>query len=279
MAHPYHMVDESPWPLLGSAGAFFLTSGLVKWFHCHSNTLWIAGLTIILLVMVQWWTDVSSEGSFQGLHSKVVELGLRYGILLFILSEVLFFASFFWAFFHSSLAPTVDLGGSWPPAGVLPFNPLEVPLLNTIVLLSSGASVTWAHHALISGDHVKAWNGLIITVSLGVYFTILQALEYYEASFSLADSVYGATFFVATGFHGLHVIVGTRFLAVCLLRLRACHWRAKHHFGFEAAAWYWHFVDVVWLFLYIRIYWWGNLFFSSISITFHLQWKNKFSPE
>ncbi len=215
---------------------------------------------IILITMAQWWKDVSSEGAIQGLHSAIVELGLRYGIILFIVSEVLFFTSFFWAFFHRSLAPTIELGSVWPPLGVRPFNPLEVPLLNTIILLSSGIRVTWAHHALMSGRHARAFKGLLITVILGLYFTALQALEYYEASFSLADGAFGSTFFVATGFHGLHVIVGTLFLLVCLLRIKRGHFSPSHHFGFEAAAWYWHFVDVVWLFLYMVIYWWGSLF-------------------
>lgn len=257
--HPYHLVDESPWPLIASVGAFFLTCGLVKWFHFNSFSLIFLGLSIILITMIQWWRDVSYEGALQGLHSAIVELGLRYGIILFIASEVLFFSSFFWAFFHRRLAPTVELGASWPPIGIIPFNPLEVPLLNTVVLLSSGISVTWAHHALIAGNHKSAFSGLLLTVILGLYFTCLQAFEYYEASFSLADGAYGSTFFVATGFHGLHVIVGTLFLLVCLLRIGSGHIRASHHFGFEAAAWYWHFVDVVWLFLYATIYWWGNL--------------------
>lgn len=256
--HPYHLVDESPWPLISSLGAFFLTCGLVKWFHSPSISLVFIGLRLILISIVQWWRDVSCEGAFQGIHSSFVELGLRYGILLFIVSEILFFTSFFWAFFHRSLAPTVDIGATWPPLGISPFNPLEVPLLNTIVLLASGVSVTWAHHALIAGNHAQASKGLFITISLGLYFTFLQALEYYEASFRLADRVYGTTFFVATGFHGLHVIVGTLFLLVSAIRIRKGHFRASHHFGFEGAAWYWHFVDVVWLFLYVTIYWWGG---------------------
>jgi cytochrome c oxidase subunit 3 len=185
------------------------------------------------------------EGALQGLHSSLVELGLRYGIILFIVSEVIFFSSFFWAFFHRSLAPTTELGAIWPPVGVSPFNPLEVPLLNTIILLSSGIRVTWAHHALIAGNHLRATKGLFITISLGVYFTCLQVFEYYEASFRIADGAFGATFFVATGFHGLHVIVGSVFLIACALRIRRGHFSPTHHFGFEAAAWYWHFVDVV----------------------------------
>ncbi len=256
--HPYHLVDESPWPLVAAIGAFFITSGLVKWFHCYSWSLIAWGLSLTLIVIAQWWRDVIREGAFQGQHSSLVELGLRYGIVLFIISEVLFFSSFFWAFFHRRLAPTVELGSTWPPLGISPFNPLEVPLLNTIILLSSGIRVTWAHHALISGNHNRAFQGLLLTVILGIYFTCLQALEYFEASFRIADGAYGTTFFVATGFHGLHVIIGTIFLLVCLVRIFKGHFRAAHHFGFEAAAWYWHFVDVVWLFLYITIYWWGG---------------------
>ena len=272
--HPYHLVDESPWPLISSIGAFYLTAGLVKWFHTRQINLCLLGLTIILLTILQWWRDVSSEAALAGLHSSFVELGLRYGILLFIASEVLFFSSFFWAFFHRSLAPAIEVGRRWPPAGIHPFNPLEVPLLNTIVLLSSGIRVTWAHHALIAGNHESTVLGLNLTIGLGAYFTALQALEYVEASFRLADSAYGSTFFVATGFHGLHVIVGSIFLLVCSLRLSRAHFRATHHFGFEAAAWYWHFVDVVWLFLYVSIYWWGGALSSSIKITFQLRWNN-----
>jgi len=256
--HPYHLVDESPWPLVRCFGALFLVTGLVKWFHSNSTTLLFLGLTIILIVIYQWWNDIAYEAGAQGLHSKVVEIGLRYGMLLFITSEVLFFISFFWAFFHRRLAPTIELGRMWPPRGVQPFNPFEVPLLNTILLLSSGISVTWAHHSLISGQHTAALQGLVLTISLGIYFSLVQAFEYYEASFCLRDRVYGSSFFTATGFHGLHVIVGTVFLSACCTRLWHSNFRSKHHFGFEAAAWYWHFVDVVWLFLFVSIYWWGG---------------------
>jgi len=274
--HPYHLVDESPWPIISAFGAMFLTSGLIKWFHFNSDSLIWEGLLLLGITIFQWWRDVTREGVHQGLHSFLVEFGLRYGILLFILSEVLFFFSFFWAFFHSRLSPSTELGAIWPPLGVQPFNPLEVPLLNTIILLSSGVSVTWSHHALLSGNHSAATTGLIVTISLGAYFTALQALEYFEATFSIADRSFGSTFFVATGFHGLHVIVGSLFLLWCATRLIRGHFSPSHHFGFEAAAWYWHFVDVVWLFLYIVIYWWGGLLSSSIDITFQLHWKNTF---
>ncbi len=257
--HSYHLVDESPWPLMASLGALLITTGLLKWFHLYSPRLLAIGLSVTLLVIAQWWNDVAKEGTLIGQHSIFVELGLRYGIILFIVSEILFFSSFFWAFFHNSLAPAPEIGSTWPPLRISPFNPTEVPLLNTLVLLRSGISVTWAHHALIVNNHSKAYLGLLVTIILGFYFTCLQALEYYEASFSLADRIYGSTFFITTGFHGLHVIIGSLFLLVCLLRMKKAHFRISHHFGLEAAAWYWHFVDVVWLFLYVVIYWWGGL--------------------
>nr|AKG95419.1 cytochrome c oxidase subunit III [Cylisticus convexus] len=256
--HPFHLVSPSPWPLTSSLGAFLLTSGLVKWFHYYTLDLFFLGILSIILSMIQWWRDIVREGTFQGLHTSVVQIGLQWGMILFIVSEVLFFFSFFWAFFHSSLSPSIELGGVWPPVGIQPFNPFNIPLLNTAILLGSGATVTWAHHSLLCKEHTEAVNSLSITILLGVYFTSLQAFEYIEAPFSIADSVYGSTFFVATGFHGLHVLIGSTFLFVCLLRMMSAHFSPTHHFGFEAAAWYWHFVDVVWLFLYISIYWWGN---------------------
>nr|YP_009186423.1 cytochrome c oxidase subunit III [Panulirus versicolor]AFI72595.1 cytochrome c oxidase subunit III [Panulirus versicolor]AGA56069.1 cytochrome c oxidase subunit III [Panulirus versicolor] len=256
--HAYHLVNESPWPLTGSISAMMLTTGLVKWFQETDISLLLLGVISTILTMIQWWRDVTREATYQGLHTSVVSKGLRWGMILFIASEVLFFFSFFWAFFHSSLAPTVEIGTSWPPAGIQPFNPFQIPLLNTTILISSGATVTWAHHSIMESKHSEAIQSLFLTILLGAYFTALQALEYFEATFTIADSVYGSTFFVATGFHGLHVIIGTLFLGVCLYRLYMCHFSCNHHFGFEAAAWYWHFVDVVWLFLYVCIYWWGG---------------------
>nr|YP_009388943.1 cytochrome c oxidase subunit III [Ptyodactylus guttatus]BAX77903.1 cytochrome oxidase subunit 3 [Ptyodactylus guttatus] len=257
-AHPYHMVDPSPWPLTGAIAALLMTSGLALWFHFNSTKLLLLGTITMLLTAIQWWRDIVREATFQGHHTKPVQQGLRYGMILFITSEVFFFLGFFWAFYHSSLAPTPELGGQWPPAGISPLNPFEVPLLNTAVLLASGVTVTWAHHAIMIGNYKEAVQGLTLTVLLGLYFTLLQAMEYVEAPFTIADATYGATFFVATGFHGLHVIIGTTFLLVCLLRQLNHHFTTQHHFGFEAAAWYWHFVDVVWLFLFISIYWWGS---------------------
>lgn len=265
--HAYHIVNPSPWPLTGALSALILTSGLVIWFHYNSTTLLTIGLLANTLTMYQWWRDIVREGTFQGHHTPIVQKGLRYGIILFIISEVLFFFGFFWAFYHSSLAPTHDLGGQWPPAGIIPLNPIEVPLLNTSVLLASGVSITWAHHSLIEGNRDHMIQALFITIFLGLYFTLLQASEYYETPFTISDGIYGSTFFIATGFHGLHVIIGSTFLIVCLLRQLNFHFTTSHHFGFEAAAWYWHFVDVVWLFLYISIYWWGSYSFSTFNTT------------
>nr|AUI11283.1 cytochrome c oxidase subunit 3 [Clanculus margaritarius] len=254
---PFHLVEFSPWPLTGSMGALFLTAGSAGWFHGYFYSVSLLGFVLIILTMIQWWRDVTREATFQGFHTEKVSSGLRWGMILFITSEVCFFFAFFWAYFHSSLAPTPELGSCWPPVGVDPLNPFQVPLLNTAVLLASGVTVTWAHHALMEGDKAGGTQGLLMTVILGIYFTILQAGEYYEAPFTIADGAYGSTFFVATGFHGLHVLIGTTFLAVCLARVVNNHFSTAHHFGFEAAAWYWHFVDVVWLFLYLSIYWWG----------------------
>nr|WGO58112.1 cytochrome c oxidase subunit III [Salganea quinquedentata] len=256
--HPYHLVDKSPWPITGAIGALIMMMGLIKWFHLYNQSLIFVGLLIMILTMIQWWRDITREGTYQGLHTKFVTKGLRWGMILFIVSEVFFFISFFWAFFHSSLSPTIEIGSLWPPMGIQPFNPLQIPLLNTAILLSSGVTVTWAHHGLLENNYNQAFQGLFLTISLGIYFTTLQGYEYLEAPFTIADSVYGSTFFMATGFHGLHVIIGTTFLLTCFLRHLFYHFSSIHHFGFEAAAWYWHFVDVVWLFLYISIYWWGS---------------------
>nr|YP_010947350.1 cytochrome c oxidase subunit III [Andraca melli]WGO62374.1 cytochrome c oxidase subunit III [Andraca melli] len=256
--HPFHLVDYSPWPLTGAIGVLTLVTGMVNWFHNFNINLLILGYIITLMTMYQWWRDISREGTYQGKHTILVTKGLQWGMVLFIISEIFFFISFFWAFFHSSLSPNIEIGTIWPPSNIIPFNPFQIPLLNTIILLSSGVTVTWAHHALMMNNYSETIKSLSITICLGVYFTILQAYEYLEASFSIADSIYGSTFFMATGFHGLHVIIGTLFLLICLLRHLNNHFSKNHHFGFEAAAWYWHFVDVVWLFLYISIYWWGN---------------------
>nr|YP_010285480.1 cytochrome c oxidase subunit III [Basiprionota bisignata]UKS07051.1 cytochrome c oxidase subunit 3 [Basiprionota bisignata] len=256
--HPFHLVDKSPWPILSALTMMIVFSGFIKWFNFYSINLFLVSMITSMLIMFQWWRDVIREGTFQGNHTMKVTISLRWGMILFITSEVFFFISFFWSFFHNSLSPSIELGMNWPPFNILTFNPLEIPLLNTLILLSSGITITWAHHSLMENNFKESIISLSMTVMLGFYFTLLQAYEYMEASFSISDSVYGSSFFMATGFHGLHVIIGTTFLMTCLLRLLNNHFSKNHHFGFEAAAWYWHFVDVVWLFLYISMYWWGS---------------------
>nr|ARH53810.1 cytochrome c oxidase subunit 3 [Dinoderus minutus] len=256
--HPFHLVDVSPWPITGAFSAFITMTGIVKWFHNLNPNLFFIGMMTTLLIMFQWWRDITRESTFQGHHTLKVTLGMRWGMILFIISEVFFFISFFWGFFHSSLSPSIEIGMNWPPLGIKVFNPIQIPLLNTLILITSGLTVTWAHHSLMENNFKKTLQGLMMTVILGIYFTMLQGFEYMEAPFSISDSVYGSSFFMATGFHGIHVMIGTSFLMVCMIRHSMNHFSMTHHFGFEAAAWYWHFVDVVWLFLYISIYWWGS---------------------
>nr|YP_010996484.1 cytochrome c oxidase subunit III [Sophonia nigrilineata]WPC85226.1 cytochrome c oxidase subunit III [Sophonia nigrilineata] len=255
--HPFHLVDKSPWPIVGSIGLMTITSGMIMWFHMMNLNLFLLGFTIIILTMIQWWRDVIRESTFQGLHTKKVVMSMKWGMILFITSEVLFFFSFFWAFFHSSLSPNVEIGLQWPPLGIKPFNPMNIPMLNTMILLCSGVSMTWAHNAILMKNFSQTMQSMLITVILGFYFSLLQMYEYMESPFCISDSVYGSTFFMSTGFHGLHVIIGTIFITVSLIRVKNLHFSNKHHVGFETAAWYWHFVDVVWLFLYMMVYWWG----------------------
>ena len=254
--HPYHLVEASPWPAVGSAAAFTAAVGGVMYMHEVQYGVAVLGLgfALVLMTMYMWWRDIIREAEYQGHHTSVVQIGMRYGMMLFIASEVMFFVAFFWAFFDRALFP---VGGVWPPEGITTFDPFDLPLINTLVLLLSGCTVTWAHHALQHGNRKDFMTGLGMTVGLGVLFTALQALEYSHAPFGFTDGVYPSVFYMATGFHGFHVLVGTLFLAVCWLRGRSGHFTPEQHFGFEAAAWYWHFVDVVWLFA-AAVYWWGG---------------------
>jgi len=274
-SHDYHLVDPSPWPIVGTIAGSLGFFGLLVYMHpsffgeeleetliATGPWLFAPGVGLLFVTVWYWWRDVIQEAEHDGYHKPIVQLGMRYGMALFICSEVMFFAAFFWAFFNSSLAPKempYDVpGGVWPPEGVVTFNAFELPFLNTLILLLSGVTVTWAHHALIAGNRKNLILGLGITIALGIAFTTLQAVEFAHAGFTFSGGIYGSTFFMATGFHGFHVIVGTIFLTVCFFRARAEHFKPDHHFGFEAAAWYWHFVDVVWLFLFICVYWWGG---------------------
>lgn len=253
--HPFHLVTIRPWPLIIS---FSLINNLlitVNWFH-KINYYNLISIPCTFLCIYQWWRDITRESTFQGLHTFLVYKGIRLGIILFIISEILFFISFFWAYFHSALSPTIEIGLLWPPQNIIPFNPYDIPLINTIILITSGLTVTWSHHSILNNNLNERKKSLLSTVILGIYFTLLQLFEYYESSFTIRDSIYGSVFFIATGFHGVHVIIGTLFLFICLIRLKNLHFSPLHHIGFEAATWYWHFVDIVWLFLYISIYWW-----------------------
>lgn len=259
--HAFHLIDPSCAPLLSSFSVFSLALGSVLYFHGYflglQMTFW--GVLSVISCMILWWRDVIREGTLEGAHTNIVQLGLRYSVILFIISEVMFFFAFFWAFFSASLAPTIEIGNIWPPKGICVFDPKSVPLLNTLILLCSGATVTYSHHCITSGNKIEAVWSLCLTVILAVFFTVLQCFEYFSANFNISDSIYGSTFFMATGFHGFHVFIGSCFLIVCLLRLFFNHFTIEHHFGFEAAAFYWHFVDVVWLFLYVAVYFWGGL--------------------
>ncbi len=255
-SHSFHLVEPSPWPALGAMAAFVTAVGAIMFMHDKPFGVPImsTGLVFILITMFFWWRDVIREAEHQGHHTPIVQIGMRYGMILFIASEVMFFLAFFWAFFDSSLYPDT---GIWPPAGVETFDAFDIPLINTMVLLLSGCTCTWAHAALLENDRKNLVLGLGVTVLLGAAFTGLQIYEYDHATFGFKDGIYSSTFYMATGFHGFHVLVGTCFLVVCWFRARAGHFTPEHHFGFEAAAWYWHFVDVVWLFLFAAIYIWG----------------------
>ena len=357
--HPYHLVNVSPWPFLITLSLLAFMVGFVMYFHQFTSgaSIMLLGLITLVFVMICWFRDIVREGTFEGHHTQLVQRGLKVGMILFIISEVCFFFSFFWAFFHSSLSPAIQIGGIWPPKGITVFNPWEIPLLNTLILLTSGVSVTWAHYAIRSEfvsfvatkfsvikyfahylqqpfatkpffrsyvlglhnikstikreylvDTLNTLNFIIpfstslknyqtfrafleptnelksinqfqyfygiyfkrsrhslllalgVTVFLGILFTLIQFFEYKHAAFTIADSIYGSTFYLTTGFHGLHVLVGTIFLIVCFFRMYSYHFTTTHHVGLESAIWYWHFVDVVWLGLYISIYHWGGSF-------------------
>jgi len=254
------MVEPSPWPLLTSFAVLTLTVSAALWFNGieYSGTLLTLGFLSTLFGFILWFRDIITEGTYLGDHTFAVQKGITMGVSLFILSEALFFFSIFWAYFHSALAPTVELGTHWPPAGIEALNPFAIPLLNTVLLLSSGATVTYAHHALIEGNRKGAIYGTALTLLLAIMFTALQGVEYRDAGFTIADGVYGSVFYFSTGFHGIHVIVGTIFIAVAFFRIINYHLTDHHHLGFESSILYWHFVDVVWLFLYVSVYWWGS---------------------
>ena len=255
---PYHLVTVSPWPILVSFSLLSLTIGAVLSMHGYGDFTFILGLCSTTLGMLLWFRDIILEGTYLGCHTTQVQKGLTIGVILFIVSEVFAFFSVFWAFFHSSLSPSVEIGGVWPPQGIEALNAFGIPLLNTFLLLSSGSTITYGHHALIKGDRPKAIIGGLLTLILAVIFTGLQYVEYFNASFTITDSVFGTTFYASTGLHGFHVIIGTIFIAVGFFRIINYHLTNSHHIGYEASILYWHFVDVVWLCLFIAVYYWGG---------------------
>ena len=255
--HQFHMVKPSPWPFVGSMAGGLLLGGSILYFRENQVWLMAIGFALTVVTMFGWWRDVVRE-AHEKFHTPVVTRGLRFGMVLFIASEVMFFAAFFWAFFNASIMPTEAIGFTWPPPGVEALHVWELPFLNTLILLASGATVTWAHHALKHGNRKQLTLGLAVTVLLGVIFLCIQGYEYASAAFGFREGIYSSTFYMATGFHGFHVTVGAIFLGVCLWRAMKGHFKPEQHLGFEAAAWYWHFVDVVWLFLFIWVYWWGG---------------------
>nr|WCB99521.1 cytochrome c oxidase subunit 3 [Meteorus sp. 1 XHS-2023a] len=251
----YHLVSVSPWPLLMSLCVMFFMISVLILFNEYSFFLLMISFILMVMILFQWWRDVVRESTFQGSHSKNVIKGLRLGMFLFILSELMFFLSIFWSFFHMMLAPSIEIGMSFPSFNVEIFNPYNIPLLNTMILLSSGVFITVCHHSLLKNMYFKSVINLMLTLFMGVVFTLIQVKEYNESFFIISDSVYGSIFFFATGFHGLHVLIGSIFIFIVFLRLVKNQFSMYHHFGFEACSWYWHFVDVVWLFLYIFMYW------------------------
>jgi cytochrome c oxidase subunit 3 len=258
--HGFHIVDPSPWPLFISISVLFLTFGGVMYMHGYKwgKLLFALGLFLVVIVMALWWRDIIRESTYEGQHTSVVQKGLRIGIAIFILTEAIFFAAFFWSYFHFSINPSIFIGGVWPPARFPIINVWGVPLLNTIILVSSGATLTYAHYSILYGSKSDAFKGLLATILLAFIFLSFQLHEYQDAPFSIYNSVYGSCFFLLTGFHGLHVIVGTLFLCVCLFRLYFDHYSRERHLGFEAASWYWHFVDVIWILLFVIVYCWGS---------------------
>ena len=270
--HDYHILPPSINPFMGSFAAFVMLVGAVAWMagpvpvlfgtlELSGPWMFLIGFAAVLYTMFSWWAEMVEEGE-QGDHTPVVRIGLRYGFIFFIMSEVMFFVAWFWSFFKHAMYPmgpqSPAIDGVWPPVGIETFDPWHLPLINTLILLLSGCAATWAHHAVQENDRKSLKSGLWIAVLLGVLFTITQAYEYSHAAFGFSGNIYGANFFMATGFHGFHVIIGTIFLAICLMRAYKGHFTAERHIGFEAAAWYWHFVDVVWLFLFAAVYVWGG---------------------
>lgn len=258
--HLFHVLPESPWPLFIGIGAFFFLSSLAFFMHGVAYTIrpFIAAMVILVVAAGKWVDDIIDEATGAGDHTIAVQMGLTSGFLLFLLTEIMLFIGFFWAFFNASLCPTIVIGAEFPPIGITVIPIYLFPLYNTCLLLLSGITVTWLHKAVMLGSYKESIDAFFLTIFLGLCFFILQMFEYYESPFSYNSSVYGCSFFMLTGLHGLHVFVGIVCLFLSFLRLIANHYTIKHHNGLIYAIWYWHFVDVVWLILFITVYFWGS---------------------
>nr|UZT67482.1 cytochrome c oxidase subunit 3 [Endecameris sp. ZJUH 20220006] len=255
--HPYHLVTLSPWPMITSFSVMIMMLSTILMFNYKKIYLMLIGMLMIYLCSYQWWRDITRESTFQGMHTLIVMKSIKLSMILFILSELLFFISFFWTFFHSALSPNIEIGSTWPPINIKQFNPYQIPMLNTLILLSSGITITWSHYSILNKNFINAYLSLLFTIILGMIFTLIQMIEYFEAPFSINDSIYGSIFFMTTGFHGLHVIIGSMFLLMTLIRMMKNHFSSNHHLGFEMASWYWHFVDIIWIIVFTLIYWWN----------------------
>lgn len=259
-AHPFHLVDPSPWPILISFSLFGLTFNTIMLTHGYSIDTYMIFLNMLTTgyILGLWCRDIISEATLLGHHTQAVRNGIFIGYMLFILTEALFFFGIFWSYFHAALSPNIELGSVWPPVGIEAVNPLELPLLNTIILLSSGATITYSHHALVGRNRRDAVVGLFLTLVLAITFIFFQYLEYINVSFTISDGVFGSTFFLGTGTHGVHIIVGSIMLTVMFIRMINYHFTDKHHLGYETTILYWHFLDIVWLVLFVVFYWWGS---------------------
>lgn len=256
---PNHLVKPSPWPLYISFGVFLLALSFTSWMHNYLDAgyLLIFAFIFVVLIFIYWTRDIVREFLYLGVHTLKSKEGINSGFNLFIISEAFFFAGFIYAYFYSALAPTIYLGASWPPVGLEALDPWGIPFLNTLILLTSGSTATYAHNALLSDRRRDGLLGLLLTIILAWAFTGLQVYEYYEASFSLSDSIYGGVFFSTVSLHGAHVVIGTLFLMVAYYRLSKFQFSAKSHIGLETSLLYWHFVDLIWLFVFSFYYIWA----------------------
>nr|YP_009938255.1 cytochrome c oxidase subunit III [Hyalopterus pruni]QNU07674.1 cytochrome c oxidase subunit III [Hyalopterus pruni] len=255
---PYFILNLSPWPILMSFNTFNLMISNIMIMNFKINFISLLNLFLIIMISMLWWRDIIRESTFQGNHNFYIMNLIKFSMILFIISEMFLFISFFWNFLHNSLAPSIELGLNWPPKNISFFNPLLIPLLNTIILLTSSFTVTLAHFYLLNNSKKKTILFMNLTIILSMYFLMLQILEYKQATFTFSDSIFGSSFYMATGFHGLHVMIGTIFLIINLMRMIKLHFSFIHHISFELSAWYWHFIDIIWLFLYMTFYWWNN---------------------